>query len=249
MTYQLQVSRLLNQYEIEDHQYLTGLPAGTSSANGCAVLVRRVPVGPEQDRTAPQHTTDSFDIVDTQGNRYYPVALNPSVNQYAWASETLAPRADPARARLDGGAGLTGGALVLFKLSTQVYANRPLTLEIHQPGQLEALDDLARPLRSDEAPPAHPGGSSHLHPPGRAGGGVPAGRLDRLGPRERGGCGQAGPASRSQSPRGTCGAVPSPWPGRTATTYWLRRSPSPAPVTPPSASGCSTRTSRRYPGE
>ena len=29
MTYQLQVSRQLNQYEIEDHQYLTGLPGAT----------------------------------------------------------------------------------------------------------------------------------------------------------------------------------------------------------------------------
>ena len=31
--------------------------------------------------------------------------------------------------------GPTGGALLLFKLPTSVYANRPLTLEINVPGR------------------------------------------------------------------------------------------------------------------
>ena len=45
------------------------------------------------------HDHRSFDIVDTQGNKYYPVALDPRVNPYAWTSQTLAPLADRARRR------------------------------------------------------------------------------------------------------------------------------------------------------
>ncbi len=31
-------------------------------------------------------TTDSFDIVDTQGTSYYPVAINSQLNPFAWSS-------------------------------------------------------------------------------------------------------------------------------------------------------------------
>lgn len=133
VTYQLQVSRLLNQYEIEDHQYLTGLPAGTARPTA-AQFWYGVFLWAQNKTNGALNTTDSFDIVDTQGNRYYPVALNATVNQYAWAAETLAPGQTQPGPDSTAAHGVTGGALVLFKLSTQVYANRPLTLEIHQTG-------------------------------------------------------------------------------------------------------------------
>ncbi len=133
MTYQLQVSRALNQYELEDHQYLTGLPAGTAAPTASQFWYG-VFLWAQNRSNSPQPTTNQFDIVDTQGHRYYPVALNSAVNPFAWTAQSLAPQETEPGADTTAGAGPTGGAMLLFKLDTAVYANRPLTLEIHQPG-------------------------------------------------------------------------------------------------------------------
>jgi hypothetical protein len=131
--YQLQVSRELNQYATEDHQYLTGLPPGTSAPTPTqlwyGVFLRAM-----NNSKSPQQTTDSFDIVDTQGTKYYPVALNSSANEYAWTSMRLDPLGTEPGPDTTASTGPTQGSLVLFKLSTAVYNNRPLTLEIHVPG-------------------------------------------------------------------------------------------------------------------
>jgi hypothetical protein len=134
ITYQLQVSRELNQYATEDHQYLTGLPAGTPAPNP-EQLWYGVFLWAKNNSKSPVPTADQFDIVDTQGNKYYPVALNATANQYAWAAETLQPLGTEPAPDTTASFGPTQGALVLFKLNTTVYANRPLTLEIHAPGQ------------------------------------------------------------------------------------------------------------------
>jgi hypothetical protein len=132
--YQLQVSRSLNPYEIEDHQYLTGLPAGTTRPKSDEFWYGVFLWAQNKSKTE-QTTTDSFDIVDTQGNKYYPVPLNPTVNQYAWKSQRLAPLETQPGADDTAIGGPTGGAIVLFKLPTSVYANRPLTLEVNTPGR------------------------------------------------------------------------------------------------------------------
>jgi hypothetical protein len=134
ITYQLQVSRQLNPYATEDSQYLTGLPAGTPQPKpdqmwyGVFLQAKN-----QSDQTAK--TTDTFDIVDTQGNKYYPLALNPSENPYAWQSMTLQPSGVEPGADTTASFGPTQGRLLLFKLPTQVYSNRPLTLQIHSPNQ------------------------------------------------------------------------------------------------------------------
>jgi hypothetical protein len=133
VTYQLQVSRQLNQYSTEDRQYLTGLPAGTAQARPNQ-LWYGVFLWAKNQSSSPQTTTDTFDIVDTQGNKYYPLAVNPALNPFAWRSITLNP--DQTEPGLDTVAswGPTQGGLLLFKLSTTAYSNRPLTLQIHAPG-------------------------------------------------------------------------------------------------------------------
>jgi hypothetical protein len=132
--YQLQVSRALNQFSVEDHQYLTGLPAGTTPPSA-SQLWYGVFLWAQNTAKTPQMSTDTFDIVDTQGTKYYPVAINPAANQYAWTAQRLLPGETQPGPDTTAAAGPTGGGLVLFKLSTAVYANRPLTLQIHVPGQ------------------------------------------------------------------------------------------------------------------
>jgi hypothetical protein len=133
VTYQLQVSRVLNQYVTEDHQYLSGLPAGTSAPAPDQTWYG-VFLWAKNGTNQPRQTAGTFDIVDTSGNHYYPLQLNPSLNLYAWSPQVLAPLETEPAPNTTASFGPTQGSMLLFKLNTSVYANRPLTLEIHPPG-------------------------------------------------------------------------------------------------------------------
>lgn len=134
ITYQLQVSRELNQYATEDSQYLKGLPAGGSSLSPNEEWYG-VFLWAKNQTKRPEITSGNFDITDTQGNTYYPIALSPGSNPYAWTPQTLAPGAVEPGPDTAASFGPTQGGLLLFKLNTSVYANRPLTLEIRGPSK------------------------------------------------------------------------------------------------------------------
>jgi len=129
VTYQLQISRELNQYSTEDSQYVQGLPAGTVAPTA-SQLWYGVFLWAENQTSHPQTTADNFEIVDTEGNRYYPVKLNPDLNPFAWTSQTLEPlQTEPGPATI-ASQGPTQGQMLLFKLNTDAFANRPLTFYI-----------------------------------------------------------------------------------------------------------------------
>jgi hypothetical protein len=134
ITYQLQVSRELNQYATEDSQYLTGLPSGAASMSAGQEWYG-VFLWAKNQTNSRQVTSDQFDIVDTEGNHYYPLQVTPSLNAYAWTAQSLAPGATEPAPDTTASFGPTQGALVLFKLNASIYANRPLTLEIRGPSQ------------------------------------------------------------------------------------------------------------------
>lgn len=132
VTYQLQISRELNQYATEDSQYMRGLPAGAGSL-GAGQEWYGVFLWAKNQTKQPQTTSDNFDIVDTQGTHYYPVAVNPSLNPYVWTPQRLSPGGIEPGPDTTASFGPTQGGLLLFKLNTSVYDNRPLTLEIRGP--------------------------------------------------------------------------------------------------------------------
>ena len=134
--YQLQVSRELNPFSVEDHQYLTGLPAGTA-APSAKQLWYGVFLWAKNYGKQPQATggTSAFVITDTQGDRFYPVPLNSTINQYAWTAQTLRPLGIEPGPDTTASFGPTQGGLLLFRLIDTVYDNRPLTLEITVPGR------------------------------------------------------------------------------------------------------------------
>jgi hypothetical protein len=132
LTYQLQISRQLNQYLPADSEYVTGLPKSESKLDpnqlwfGVFLWAKN-----DTDRTSA--TTDNIDIVDTQGTVYHPLKLDPAVNPYAWVSQSLAPGATEPNPNTTAGTGPAGGRLLLFKLNNSIYDNRPLTLQIRAP--------------------------------------------------------------------------------------------------------------------
>lgn len=134
ITYQLQVSRELNQYAVEDRQYLTGLPAGTTTSLTPDQLWYGVFLWAKNQTNQSHPTAERFDIVDSSGDVYYPIPLDGSINGYAWTHQVLDPSAIEPAPNTTASFGPTGGGLLLFKLPNAVYSNRPLTLQIFPSG-------------------------------------------------------------------------------------------------------------------
>lgn len=129
LTYQLQISRILNPYSVEDSQYVKGLPPGTAQPTASQYWYG-VFLWARNWTHKPLTTTDNFVVVDTQGNRYYPIRLNQQLNPFAWTAQTLYPlQTEPGPGTVASN-GPTQGGLVLFKIGASAYANRPLTLYI-----------------------------------------------------------------------------------------------------------------------
>jgi hypothetical protein len=134
LVYQVQLSRELNPQNVEDREYLDGLPAGTPEPAGdeewFGVWLRV-----ENDDDAAHPAAADFKIVDTLGTEYEPFVL-PASNPLSYQAhevegqdgQPLLP--DPESAA---GGGPVQGSVLLFKLNTSVYANRPLELEIQPP--------------------------------------------------------------------------------------------------------------------
>jgi hypothetical protein len=134
ITYQVQLSRELSPYNLEDQTYLSGLPSGTKPPNRdeewFAIFVWATN---QSGKTATTVDPTAFDIIDTQGSVYQPVLLDPAVNPFAWTAQTLKPLGtEPAPGSI-AHYGPTQGGLLLFKINSSAYANRPLLLRIHGP--------------------------------------------------------------------------------------------------------------------
>lgn len=134
LIYQVQMSRELNPDNVEDAEYLEGLAADTPRLAGneewFGVWLR------VQNSTDETHTSaEEFKIVDTTGTEYEPTEL-PETNALAYKptaidSDAFQPvQPDPDSAA---GAGQVQGEMLLFKLRTDVYSNRPIELEIMPP--------------------------------------------------------------------------------------------------------------------
>ena len=139
ITYQLQVSRELNPYLTEDSQYVTGLPTG-SGVLGANQLWYGVFLWAKNQTKRSELTAHSFDIVDSSDHHYYPLSLNTQLNGYAWTPQSLPPSGQEPKLNTTASFGPTQGGLLLFKLPTTVYSNRPLTLEIFSPVGGEPAD-------------------------------------------------------------------------------------------------------------
>lgn len=132
VVYQLQISRELNQYSPEDKSYFIGLPKNAAKLTPSQLWFGVFLWAKNQTNNA-RRTTDNFDIVDTLGRKYRPLKLNSAINPYAWTSTPLTPGATQPNPNTTAGVGPTGGELLLFKLNTSIYNNRPLALQIRAP--------------------------------------------------------------------------------------------------------------------
>jgi hypothetical protein len=132
VTYQIEISRQLNPFGVEDVKYLTGVQGAQDLS--ADQLWFGVFLWAKNQTKQVQDSADTFEIVDSEGTVYHPTALNASVNPYAWTSQALSQNQIEPLPGSTASDGSTGGGLILFKLNQSVYENRPLTLEIFKTG-------------------------------------------------------------------------------------------------------------------
>ena len=90
LKYQIEMSRYMNANDVEDSQYLIGLPEGTAQPGAdetwFGVWVR---VQNEGDKPLPAAT--EWEIHDTQDNVFRPIPIDTSINPFAFAKGVEVP--------------------------------------------------------------------------------------------------------------------------------------------------------------
>ena len=139
LKYQVQVSRIINPYDIEDRNYLRGLPSGTLPPKAdeawFGVWLR------VQNTTSEKtfETAQDFEIVDTQEDTFEPIDYGFEQNVFAYSPRPLGPNAILPNSEEPAGQGPVQGSLLLFKLTTEALQNRPLEFKIKSPENPEEV--------------------------------------------------------------------------------------------------------------
>jgi hypothetical protein len=133
LKYQIQMSRYMNPNDIEDSEYLIGAtedtvaPAADETLFGVWVRVQNVS---DETRAA----ADTWEIEDTQGNKYEPVEIDTDINPFAFEAIDVPPNTVLPLPSSAAGQGPTQGLLLVFKLKTESLQNRPLELRFSRSG-------------------------------------------------------------------------------------------------------------------
>jgi hypothetical protein len=143
LTYQVQISRVLNPNDNEDRSYLIDVPSSEADLApdeawfAVFMLVQNL----EQD---PSDAAEDFEIVDTEENVYRPLTIGAN-NVFAYRGGTVEPGATlPEQDTAARNNPSVNGSLLLFKVKQDAFTNRPLELQIRAEGAdpSEATVDL-----------------------------------------------------------------------------------------------------------
>jgi hypothetical protein len=133
LSYQVQISRYLNPYDVEDKSYLAGLPAGTpvdqKGQLWFGVFVRIKNHSGQSQTPAP---VNGYVITDTLNHQFRPLQLNRRVNEYAYTPQKMLPAAWLPNQQSTPGINPINGELLLYRLPISAIQNRPLDLHINQ---------------------------------------------------------------------------------------------------------------------
>ena len=131
LVYEVQISRELNPYSVEDSAYLQGLtPAQRKLEPGQEWFAVFIQVYNNSSRT--HLAANRFTITDTQNNLYVPIV--PAVtNQFAYRGGLVPPNSRLPIPDSVAANGTTQGALLLYKIEIVSLDNRPLEFKIFDP--------------------------------------------------------------------------------------------------------------------
>ena len=134
LKYQIEMSRYMNQNDVEDSEYLVGLSEGTAEPApdetwfGVWVRVENT----SETETLPAASV--WEIHDTQENVYRPLAIDTEINPFAFEAVDVPPKTVLPLASSAAGQGPTQGLLLLFKITNESFQNRPLELKFSNGG-------------------------------------------------------------------------------------------------------------------
>lgn len=130
LKYQVQLSKQLNPFGSGDKDYLEGVTGPqlqlADDEVWFAVLMRVENDDPDRDTIK---STDDFEIVDSQENRYEPIPLGPS-NNFAYRAADVPGGDTYPLINSTPGERPPYGSLILFKLKRESLGNRPLELHV-----------------------------------------------------------------------------------------------------------------------
>ena len=128
LKYQVQMSRYMNANDVEDAEYLKGLPPGEAQPNGTESWFG-VWIRVKNYTKQPRPVADNWEIRDTQDNVYRPIPLDTKVNLFALnLDQQVAPSEVVPLSSTAAGQGPIQGSLLLFKIKNDSFQNRPLEL-------------------------------------------------------------------------------------------------------------------------
>ena len=135
LRYQVQVSRKLNPYDVEDRDYLVGVKdAAKQVANpkeawyGVFLRVENR-TGRGDSKAQTIKAASEFELTDNEGNIARPTPLPPE-NIYAYRPEAVPGKGQLPEASSTAAQAPIGGALVLFKVDQGILERRPTRLII-----------------------------------------------------------------------------------------------------------------------
>jgi hypothetical protein len=134
LKYQIQMSRYMNPNDLEDQEYLVGLPEGAPEPTedeiyfGVWVRIENT----SEDETRPAATI--WEIHDTQENVYRPIPVDTDINPFVFEPVDVPPKTVIPRYDTAAGQGPTQGLLLLFKITNESFQNRPLELKFRNGG-------------------------------------------------------------------------------------------------------------------
>ncbi len=134
LKYQIQMSRYMNPNDVEDSEYLIGLPENSPPPTedeiyfGVWVRVQNV----SGTETLP--AASIWEIHDTQDKVYRPIPLDTEINPWAFEAIDVPPGWVIPLASSAAGQGPIQGVLLLFKIKNETFQNRPLELRFRNGG-------------------------------------------------------------------------------------------------------------------
>ena len=128
LKYQIEMSRYMNEADVEDREYMVGLPESTEPPAPDETWFGVGAGPPTPPAPAPRPAANTWEIHDTQENVYRPIPLDTDLNPFAFEAVDVPPKTVLPHPSSAAGQGPIQGSLLLFKVTVDSLQNRPLEL-------------------------------------------------------------------------------------------------------------------------
>lgn len=134
--YRVQITRFLNPQDVEDAEYLDGLP--DTLPKGKAYLGVFLKVKNEGSTSFTVPSKEDFTVKDTTDQTFSPIPQDTPFSLVL--GSTIPPGGELPLPDSAAGAGPIEGAMLLFEVDTSIAENRPIELEIDSDGNKGSIE-------------------------------------------------------------------------------------------------------------